>query len=136
MNIRHQEWGSVVELLRHGDFDAVELGNAPHWEADLFPMWHSSAIAVSRSPIHFSHPDIDRLVEIIPTVIDPQRRMQLQHNLHRVLDRYQPCLFLYNRPNCALTNGNVRGINLFPTAPGVDLSRWTIAEPIAQRAKP
>ena len=92
---RAVEWAAFAKKLDTGDFDAVASSySASDPNPDLFGTWHSSQVPpVGMNDLFYADPEADRLISAARTELDPAKRVELYHRLHRVLHDDEPATF-------------------------------------------
>jgi len=128
--IRPLEWATFIERVDSGAYEAATLG----WAAadpnpDPFPYWHSSQFPPrGLNSSYFSDPAADRLMEDARHELDPEKRRQIYHRLHRVFREDPPVVFIANATQKYAFRRRVHGLvtsplGLFGFSPG-PLSWW------------
>jgi peptide/nickel transport system substrate-binding protein len=128
--IRPLEWATFTERVDSGGYEAATLG----WAAsdpnpDPFPYWHSSQFPPQGlNNAYYSNPAADRLMEEARRQLDPRKRRDIFHRLHRVLRDNPPVLFVVNASQKYAFRRRVNGLvtsplGLYGFSPG-PLSWW------------
>ena len=129
MNIQQFEWASFLEKIKSKEYDVVSLAWASDPESDPYQLWHSSGAGRGkRSSNHtsFDNKEADAIIEQIRETLDEEKRMLLNASLHRILDREQPYMFLYNPKEFGAYNVKLHGVKWYRIRPGFDLREWYI----------
>ena len=89
MNIEQIETATLLARTPKGEHDAILIGYG--WpDADiLYYFFHSSRMA-STNRVHFSNPEIDRLLEAGRITVDPGKRLQMYRQLQETLLQQAP----------------------------------------------
>lgn len=127
MTHKQMEWATYLENLQSREFDAMMGGWATSFESDPYQIWHSSA-AENRGSNHvgFGSPETDALIEKSRVTLDPAERRKLFFELHRIQNEEQPYTFLYCAPDFSIYDKKYRGVKLYRTRPGYDLTEWFV----------
>ncbi|MFO1021796.1 MAG: ABC transporter substrate-binding protein [Planctomycetales bacterium] len=82
MNVRMNEWASLIDKIKNKDFDAVYLAWAQSLESDPYQLWHSSGAGPQRGEqsLFFSDPLADQLIETIRLTLDEKKRMKAHYS--------------------------------------------------------
>ncbi len=117
MNLMGLEWSVVVDRLEKKNFDACCMGWALGLSPDQYQIWHSSQAALDHSSNHisFKNPEADRLIEEIRVCFDDQKRIELAHQFHKLINEEQPYTFLINPSELTAMNKRYNNIQVFPT---------------------
>ena len=93
-----QDWPIVQTDLDNRDFDAITLGWGGAIESDLYQEFDSSQIADKGDNfMSYVNPKLDAVVREARRTVDDNKRMQLWHDAHRILNEDQPYTFLNSR---------------------------------------
>lgn len=99
VTMRVVDWSVYREILDTRGFDALTMAWSPSVpEADPYGLWHSSQAALGQNYAQWRNAEADRLIEEGRRIIDDAQRMEVWHELHRVIHEDQPYTFLTNRP--------------------------------------
>ncbi len=114
--IRTLEWASFVERVDAGDYEAASLAwAASDANPDPFPYWHSSQFPPAGVNIAFyRNPAADKLMEEAQSELDPEKRREIHHRLHRVFREDPPVVFVVNASQKYAFRRRVRGIVTSP----------------------
>lgn len=91
------EWSVFVqERIGKRDFDAVILGWMMGVDPDLYQIWHSSQTGPFQlNFVGYSNPRADDLIVKIRKEYDENKKVPYCHELHEVIAKDQPYIFLY-----------------------------------------
>ncbi|HSD71905.1 MAG TPA: ABC transporter substrate-binding protein [Thermoanaerobaculia bacterium] len=128
--IRSLEWATFTERIDAGEYEAATLA----WAAadpnpDPLPYWHSSQFPPrGLNSAWYSNPAADRLMEEAHAEMDPEKRSEIYHRLHRVLRDNPPVVFVVNASQKYGFRRRVHGLvtsplGLYGFSPG-PLSWW------------
>ncbi len=105
------DWPVLINHLNLGDFDAVTLGWSANPESDVYQMFHSSQIAdQGDNRISYINPELDKAIVAARGTMDVAKRMELWHQVHRIVHEDQPYTFLFNRAALRLINKRVQNV--------------------------
>ena len=89
------EWAVMLDLLTRRDFDAITLGWTSGVETDIYQMLHSDQLADNGDNfIHYSNPELDRLISEARSTVDEKKRMPLWQQAESIIYEDQPYTFL------------------------------------------
>ena len=123
------DWAALTKQLDAGDFDAVLAAWTNDVNPDLFESWHSSQAAPrGLNSTGYANPRVDALIEASRAEPDPNRRLVLFHQLHRLLHEEAPATWVCEVGqqygiNKRLKDVRPSPIGLFRFWPGA--SAWT-----------
>lgn len=101
MTFRTLEWSVFQEKTGSHQFTAFLIGWSFGDDPDLYLMFHSSqSVLKNGKPIGMNHvsyknPEVDRLIEEERVEFDQKKRIELFHNIHKIIAEDQPLTFLY-----------------------------------------
>ncbi|MBW8002818.1 MAG: hypothetical protein FVQ80_12485 [Planctomycetes bacterium] len=112
------EWSIVIARIINHDFDAISMGWGGDVLEDFYQIFHSSQSKNRGSNyVSFENPQADRLLEQIRTTFDINERIELCHQLHRILHDEQPYTFLFTRPTFRLVDRRFKNVNIYTLGP-------------------
>ncbi|MEX2356490.1 MAG: peptide-binding protein [Thermaerobacterales bacterium] len=99
------EWNVLLgEHLDTGAFDAYALGWTLGSDPDAHIYFHSESAEIGPdgylrglNDVGFRHPEVDRLLEQGRRILDADRRLAVYQELHTLLNRELPYVFLYSQ---------------------------------------
>jgi peptide/nickel transport system substrate-binding protein len=114
--VRSLEWATFVERVDAGDFEAASLAwSAVDPNPDPYPYWHSSQCAPNGlNDGCYRNPEADRLMEEARREMDPARRREIFHRLHRIFRDDAPAIFVVNASQKYAFRRQVRGLVASP----------------------
>jgi peptide/nickel transport system substrate-binding protein len=92
------EWSIFLDRMHKKDIDAAISGWGGTIESDPYQLFHSSQIDGGSNYFGFSNQEADQLIEKARRTLDPDKRYELYHQLHKLFHEEQPYTFLTSRP--------------------------------------
>ncbi len=128
MRIRVVEWAAFIkEFINKGAFESVLLAWQTSPDPDLFDVWHSSKTQPGElNFIGFSHPEVDRLLEVGRRSFDQRIRKKAYDRIQEILVEEQPYTFLYIPDALPVVAARVRGVTVTPAGIGHNTIRWYV----------
>jgi peptide/nickel transport system substrate-binding protein len=90
-------------------------------DPDPYSLFHSSQIGDGMNVVSYKSEEADQLMEEARTELDPRRRMDLLHQLHEVLARDQPYLWIVQVAEKWAVNKRVQDVSV---ARGLGIYHW------------
>ncbi|MEO8379997.1 MAG: ABC transporter substrate-binding protein [Acidobacteriota bacterium] len=125
MQVSTMEGASFFDRVLHGNFEAAFFAWVNEPDPDPFSLFHSSQKAPAGLNVgEYASADADRLLEQARVEFDPARRAILYHQLHALLARDQPYLWMVQVSSKWGVNRRVQnvrashGVGLFHHYPG------------------
>ena len=114
--IRPLEWSAFVERVDSGDYQAASLAWATSdANPDPYPYWHSSQFSPHGvNNVFYSNATADRLMEDARRELDPQKRREIYHRLHRIFRDDPPVVFVVNASQKYAFRRRVHGLVTSP----------------------
>lgn len=114
--VRQLEWGAFVEKVDSGDFDAASLaGSAVDPNPDPYFYWHSSQCAPKGlNSGCYRSAEADALMVGARRQMDPDRRRDLYHRLHRIFRDDAPAIFMVNATQKFAFARRIHGVTSSP----------------------
>nr|MBO2472346.1 ABC transporter substrate-binding protein [Bacillota bacterium] len=94
-------------------FYASWLADYPDAENFLYPLFHSDNFGAGGNRTSFSHPEVDRLIELAQAETDRDRRIQLYHQIEDLILEQAPRVFLFYGQSWVAIRPEVRGYELY-----------------------
>jgi peptide/nickel transport system substrate-binding protein len=92
------EWPLLQKKLDNRDFDAIMLGWSGTVDDDPYQMFHSSQMSdQGDNRMSYKNPELDAAIVAARTCVDDAKRLELWHQVHRILADECPYTFLLNR---------------------------------------
>jgi peptide/nickel transport system substrate-binding protein len=111
MDVSTMEAASFFDRVLHGNFEAAFFSWVNEPDPDPFSLFHSSQNAPAGLNVGgYASADADRLMGQARIEFDPARRAALYHQLHALLARDQPYLWMVQVSSKWAVNGRVQGI--------------------------
>ena len=128
MKIRVLEWGAMIhEFINKRRFEAVLMGWFLSRDPDNYDIWHSSKIREGEfNFIGYKNDEVDRLLVEGRLTFDRQKRAEIYHSIHRIVNDDQPCLFLYSPEVLPILNKRFRGVEVSPIGIGYNFIKWYV----------
>ena len=125
MTIQPLEWASFIEKILDRDFDSANLAwTLNDVEGDPYGSWHKDEATFDRRTGNMSGFRDDIASELIDRgrkELDPEKRYEIWHQLHRRIYEQQPFLFGWNVPRKIAFNKKIHGVKLYKFSPGYRL---------------
>jgi len=132
--VRPLEWSAFVARVDSGDYQAASLAwAASDANPDPYPYWHSSQFPPRGvNNVFYSNAAADRLMEEARRELDPGKRREIYHHLHRIFRDDPPVVFIANASQKYAFRRRVRGLVTSPLGlygfwPG-PLSWWGVPD--------
>lgn len=85
----------------------------PDAENYLYPLFHSDNFGAGGNRTSFSHPEVDRLIELAQRTADRDERIALYHQIEDLVLEQAPRVFLFYGQTWVVTRPEVRGYQLY-----------------------
>ena len=110
------EWTIMIQRIDQRKFEAMTLGWSGTIEGDPNQIFHSNAIGDGGDNyVHYSNPELDKLVDEARVMMDEEKRMALWRHVHSILHEDQPYTFLWTQRAVVFVDKriqNVQRVNL------------------------
>jgi len=115
-HVRELEWAAFVERVDAGSFDAASLGwSAVDPNPDPYFYWDSSQCAPNGlNSGCYRNPEADSMMRAARREMDPAKRIELLHRLHRLFRDDAPAIFVVNATRKYAFGRRVRGLATSP----------------------
>jgi len=121
------EWSVLVPRLSDREFDATIMGWGGDVLEDFYQIFHSSQIGNrGANYVGFNNPQADTLLEQIRRTLDETKRIELCHQLHRILHEEQPYTFLFTRPTFRFLDRRFENVKIHEL--GLKYWEWYVPE--------
>jgi ABC-type transport system substrate-binding protein len=99
MSVLPMDWANFLKKMDDKEFDAITGAWAQGPDVDYFQIWHSSQADVPKGSnrVGFRSVEGDRIIEALQLEFDPEKRVELAHQFHRLVYDEQPYTFFYTR---------------------------------------
>ena len=115
MEPERTDWPVLVDKLSKSDFEAATLGWSGSVESDPYQIFHSDqAIPGGDNRTGYRSPELDKAIDAARVEMDTAKRMELWHQVHRIMHEDQPYTFLLNRQALALFNDRLHNVETSP----------------------
>jgi len=105
------DWPILIKKLESRDFDAISLGWSGGIESDIYQMFHSSQItAPADNFMGYANEPLDQFIEQARATVDPDKRMPLWQQCHRIIHEDQPYTFLFRRKALVFFDNRIKNI--------------------------
>lgn len=128
MEIKAVEWGTMLQQVEKGEFDACALGwglASPPYPGDLFQIWHSSQMGeMGSNHIMYRNAELDKLIEARRPELDAEKGRQMTWEMEKLIYEDQPYLFLFMPAELQAYNKKWRGVKFYVPRPGHQMDEW------------
>ena len=122
------EWATLVQqFTKDRDFDGVVISLTADFKIDDTNLFHS---AMGDQDLGFAgtqRPDIDRLLEALPLVVDRAEARGMWEEYQRLLMDEQPYTFVYFPNRIHGVNERLNGVRMDVRGEWINLREWWIA---------
>ena len=132
------EWGTLIQRITDGDsrdFDGVIMAWQTDFRLDDTVLFHSAGVDGSTAWSGTQRPDLDRYMEGLPLVLDPDSAQSMWNAYLELLVDEQPYTFLYQRDRLVGVNKRLRGMVMDPRGEWVGVKDWRIASDQRKRGR-
>ena len=110
MKTRTIEWATYMQQARQHEFEA----NIAAWGTGTDPdtgwnLWRTEEYKTGRNYGGYSNPRVDELFELGRKEFDPENRMKIYQEIHKIIYEDQPYTFVAYRPSLYAVNNRIRG---------------------------
>lgn len=96
VDLKLYEWSVFLKnFINPKHFDACILGWSLSVDPDAYSIWHSSQIEDGFNFISYKNPQVDSLLVEGRREYDREKRREIYHQIHRLINEDQPYTFLY-----------------------------------------
>lgn len=82
---------TFFQRILEGKYQGAYLGWNVEPDPDIYSLFHSTQTPPNgQNVVFYSNPEVDRLLEATRKELDPQKRLEIFHELHRILADEQP----------------------------------------------
>ena len=105
------DWNIMMKNLDSRNFDAITLGWSSDVEDDPYQIFHSDQIAdAGDNFISYDNPEKDRLIDLGRRTLDDKKRLEVWHQLEKVITDDQPYTFLLERKSLQLVDKRIANV--------------------------
>jgi peptide/nickel transport system substrate-binding protein len=106
------DWNIMMKNVETRNFDSICMGWSSDIEDDPYQIFHSDQIAdAGDNFISYINPEKDRLIESARRTVDDRKRLELWHQLERVIIDDQPYTFLLERKSLSFLDGRIANVD-------------------------
>lgn len=119
--IRVKEWSALYEDMKKGQFELFSAIWVPVTDPDLYHFVHHSASIPQGDKVGgnrhgYKNPDVDRLIDLGRTTIEPEKRKVIYQEIERKLIEDLPYIPLWNEHRIVVFNSQkIKGFKASPT---------------------
>jgi peptide/nickel transport system substrate-binding protein len=124
-----QEWGTLLSRINdveRRDFDAVLIGWVTEFRIDDTDLFHCDKRNEPYQWVGYCNPEVDRLLETLPTIVDRETARPLWREYQRMISRDQPYTFLYFQQRREGVAERLRGVDPDARGDWVGARDWWI----------
>jgi len=132
------EWGTLIQRITDGDsrdFDGVIMAWQTDFRLDDTVLFHSAGLDGPTAWSGTQRPDLDRYMEGLPLVLDPDSAQSMWNAYLELLVDEQPYTFMYQRDRLVGVNKRLRGMVMDPRGEWVGVKDWRIASDQRKRGR-
>lgn len=119
------EWSIFLDRMNRRVFDAASSGWGGTIESDPYQLFHSSQIkGRGNNYVGFDNAEADSIIEQARRTLNPEKRYELYHRLHRIIHEEQPYTFLVTRPTYTLLDKRFENVKVHKL--GIDFLEWYV----------
>ena len=116
MQLEPLEWNTMIQRMDQRDFDAMTLGWSGSVEGDPYQIFHSSQIeGGGDNYVNYRNKELDQLIEDARRTLDKDERMQLWHEVHRIIHEDQPYTFLFTQKAVQFMDRRIHNVEITRT---------------------
>jgi peptide/nickel transport system substrate-binding protein len=123
------EWGTLLDDInnpRVRNFDAVIIGWVTEFRIDDSDLFHCDKRDERYQWVGYCNPEVDRLLDALPTVVDRDAARPLWHQYQRLIARDQPYTFLFFPQRLQGISNRLRDVNPDARGDWVGARDWWI----------
>ena len=104
MDFSPLDWPTMQKKMDEKKFDAYTGGWGLSWEVDPYQIWHSSQADEPKgsNKAAFRNKRADEIIEKLRVTFDPDERIKLAQEFHRILHEEQPYTFFFSPQTVAV----------------------------------
>ena len=120
----------VKKVISKKNFEAIILTVLTKFEADPYPLWHSSQIESGSNISGFNNRKADELLEKYKLTTDEKKKKEYIDEFQKIILKEMPAISLYSINYNYLINKKVRGVNIekinYPEDRFNEIEKWYI----------
>jgi peptide/nickel transport system substrate-binding protein len=124
------EWGTLLDRIndpRRREFDAVLIGWVTEFKINDKDLFHCDKRDEPFQWVGHCNPEVDRLLEQLPRIVDRQEALPLWQRYQRLISEDQPYTFLYFQQRREGIADRLRNVNPDARGDWVGVREWWIA---------
>jgi peptide/nickel transport system substrate-binding protein len=122
MRIRTMDGATFFDRVMQGEFEAAMMAWSLDPDPDVYPLFHSSQFPPGgMNIVHYRNPALDGLIDASRREMDPRKRAELFHRIHRTLADDQPYLWTVQVASTWAIRKRVHGVG---ESKGLGLFFW------------
>ncbi len=114
MNIQIYEWATLLDRVHKRDFDAVIIGWSLTVDPDPYMLFHSSQVDNGLNYYSYKNEKVDSLLLEGQKVFDQEKRTEIYHEVHKIINKEQPYTFLFLRSTLVGVNSQIKNVSVSP----------------------
>ena len=128
VKIKVVEWSAFInEFVNKRNFEAILMGWSLSLDPDIYDIWHSSKTKPGEfNFVSYSNEEVDSLLEEGRREFDQQKRQNIYHRIHELIDQDQPYLFLYNPDSLPILSSRIKGVKIAPAGISYNFIKWYV----------
>ncbi len=124
------EWSAFIDDVNapNWNYDAVILGWSLGVDPDPTALWHSKERAEGLNFVHFSDPELDKLMEQNTKVLEQEERKQIIGEIQAGIAEQQPYTFLYYPNDHYALDVKLQGHVHHPSSEYYQIEKWWLEQ--------
>ncbi|WP_414703632.1 peptide-binding protein [Pseudalkalibacillus sp. SCS-8] len=120
------EWSAFIEDVTapNWNYDAVILGWALSADPDPTAIWHSKEREAGLNFVHFSDPELDKLMDENTKELDQEKRKEMIAKIQEGIVEQQPYTFLYYPNDHYALDPSIKGFTHHPRSEYYNIENW------------
>jgi len=112
---RAVEWAAFTKRMDAGEFDAIASSWSGDPNPDLSGYWASSQGPPNGlNNLSYANPEVDRLLDAAKVELDPARRLDVFHRIHRLIHDDEPATFAFQSAQKYALSRSIGGLVTTP----------------------
>jgi len=105
------DWNIMMKNLDSRNFDCITMAWSADIEDDPYQIFHSDQIAdAGDNFISYSNPKTDRLIDLGRRTLDDKKRLEIWHQLEKVITDDQPYTFCLERKSLSFIDARIANV--------------------------
>ncbi|QNG59587.1 peptide-binding protein [Bacillus sp. PAMC26568] len=120
------EWSAFIEQVSapNWDYEAMILGWSLSTFPDQYDIFHSSQAAEGLNMIHYSNPEVDKLIDEAKQILDQDEYAAAYGEIYKLLAEDQPYTFLYYPNVHRVMPENLQGYEFNAKSEYYNIHKW------------